>query len=1138
MLDFKDKDLYRGKERDFNNFLANVLRTREEVKELEIYEHSDDVTDEALVELAVEKGTTIEGFIESVTEDVKDDGNDTSFFIEDKKLGTPYEMNHFWKNLAVSPYYLFYYIARSVGSHIGERGSLEKYMKSLMGVSGITSAITLILLFFTDAKFIFSLPVQAIASVTLFVVSYATMLAIQNPGLMKIRLVNDDDLTDHDTDKKLDGASDYGSGDVDESELDLYDDEESAAELEAQTRAFAMASGMDPDEAVALMGSLNFNDLEQLNNSSEADADVVSNEVRTNDVSVNDGSSSHALNPGKSPVPHSTVDVNHKGEDFLNDLREVYERNAKYTGQRFTNRKDLVISLSDYLIANDKSFGSWNELEERGVVYNNIMYTLYLALGEINSAYPKSDESLHVFKVLEAKENPLMYKIEIEVPRSLFKEGQLKSVSGQGIFKSRLRKSDDDMDVRYIISSYQEGFVVKLFKAAKGLVSLGDIVRYHDEDSTETQAYEHFLGDKMGLPMILGLRNNEYPTVIDLADNTSAVIAGESGSGKSWGTFLVVKNMVYTNDYNNLNIIIMDKKKSVFWREFARLPHVTGYHTNVPDYFDILKEIKEEMELRKMLLQSLNQEDWKGLRKSVKKRGDVEAMKAFPWLVVIMDEISNTMKEILSIAGEDNKHIYDSFLADLTQLAQEGRSLGIKLMLIGQRTIANSMPKDVMLNSSMKFGFKLSVGDMERLVGTSKEVAARLPSNPGEAYLSDFNAADPMFLRTLTVGGTDNDQITNLIRILAFEWTRRSEGDVLVAPTTMPFTYNRPVIREKVLEDMANGKLFIGGEDDGDDFDNVVQALLSGSALPSKKEKDLIPVTIMKEDKFGNVLDADVNKDVIDTPKIVARKEPVVVSKGGAPTPGSRKAVVDYTQVEAFTEGNEVKVHSDMVVRSESDTNVTLPVIKEDVVEEVNQSVVRDNSMVDVVLPIRVDESNDFGDADDVDDDAWAFMIGDEDMLPDEKPREEDPVVVTKKDVPTDVRGNVTEKVELTNDEFHKWDNVVRDQSNAPKRKMMGSVVRKSVSEVGGLPNAAREKAKENLRNREDILNAPEDGDAKISAPERGGLSVPSYIKTYGEGVGTKKMPRDVVSKVFTKAEIERALSSLLIVKDGDTYQA
>lgn len=1081
MLDFKNPDLYANKDREFNRFVDDVLKTRTQIAEEALMERGADTSDSSILDayddLKEELGTdniedTLEKMQEPQSTDVGYGQNaveEPSLFIEDTKLGTPYELGDTWKNLAVAPYYLFYYIFRSIGNRLGEKDMLEKYMKSLLNVSGMTSLITLFLLFFTDAKFIFSLPIQAVVSVSLFVISFFTLMVLKDPDRVNIRFVSDDDLVEEDIE---------GSEDDD----DEFDDDAVELLREAMTSEHGELDHLDTLDDLVY----------------EPEVPVIPESLLLKKEPV--------LN--NSIIPHSTIDVNHVGEDFLKDLQEVYDRNAKYEGQGHViqTRKELVTSLADYLVANDKSFGSWNTLEESGVEYNNIMYTLYLALGDIASSYLRQDET-NFFRVIDAKENPLMYKLEIEIPRNLFKLSNLTNAAGDSMIKSRLRKSDDDLDVRCIISSYQDGFVIKLFKNAKGFVSLGDIVRYHDEDSTEKQAYEDFLGDKMGLPMILGLRNNEYPTVVDLSENTSVVIAGESGSGKSWGTFLVMINMLLTNSYHDLNIVVMDKKKSVFWREFARSPHVVGYHTNVPDYFDILKELKAEMEHRKEVLQQMNQEDWKGLRKYLRNQKKEEALKAFPWLIIIMDEISNTMKEVLSIAGEDNKHIYDSFIADMAQIAQEGRSLGMKLVLIGQRTIANSMPKDVMSNASMKFGFKLSAPDMERLLGESKEVKNRLPTQPGEAYLNDFMHGTPMFLRTLTVGGIENDQITNLIRMLAFEWTRRSKGDKLLRPHTLSFTYNRDSIREKVFADMEKGNLFLGAEND-DAVDEVINALLNNQGLKKSRKSDLLDIEITKEDRFGNFVD---KKEVENTTRVVPRDNVVQVSTSPASISLNKTEVT--SEVRTDDTPKEVANSWDFDIDS-------MDVLPDD--EVISKETIEVNSPSIRISGRRDPEEATIGDGNVSNNDD----VG-EDVTDNGSELSKDPKITI------DVRGNVLDKVELMNEEHFKWDNV-KPPSGTGRRKMMGSAVKKTGG-VANNPIDARNKVMEDLKKREALIE--KDENAPLTIYPRNGMSIVQYIKMYGEGSGTKKLPVEVVSKVFSKEEINRAIGLLNIVRDGDTYQ-
>src|SRR5699024_6920390 len=66
-------------------------------------------------------------------------------------------------------------------------------------------------------------------------------------------------------------------------------------------------------------------------------------------------------------------------------------------------------------------------------------------------------------------------------------------------------------------------------------------------------------------------------------------------------------------------------------------------------------------------------------------------------------------------------------------------------------------------------------------------------------------------VKTLTIGGKDNEQMLRLIRVLAFEWLRRSSGvdDVENPPKGLIFkhSYNRNKYYAKIKEELAEGRI-------------------------------------------------------------------------------------------------------------------------------------------------------------------------------------------------------------------------------------------------------------------------------------------------------------------------------------------
>lgn len=823
MLDLTDENLHERRQDELDKFLELVVVTDSEkdseMEEADLEDETSELTDEDINSffsgLGADGSVVSESGLEGSLDESKEEEDEDTIFKPISELGTPYETGNLWLDLLYSPYYLFYYMFRSLHRRLRDRTNWNLFLNMLWKVSLVTALLSLSSLFVIgEVKFLFSMVVQSVLSVILFVVSFTL-----------VRLIDMDGILDSFRHK------------------DLHELEE---DLEVTSEGFDVEGLLEEDLDIDF---------------SDVDDEELGEEEGDQEETVRADFGMAMMGPGSTSgsLPSSTVDVNVGTDMYLNQLKSIYNSNAVYEGIEITDRAEMVKSFAPYLIENFKGFGTWDGVEDYSVVFNNILFMFYLSLVNLDNRMKNMENETTVMHVKELVENPLMYKLEVVLPE-YFTERKLQS--GVKAIETFFKEDEGDTEVSILVGSYQQSMVIKFFKPIRGLISLGDIMRYVDGNGDAI--LDEFVNVKKELPLLLGLRGNEHPTIVDLADNTSGVIAGDSGTGKSWGTFMIMLNLIISNSYNDLNIVIMDIKSAVFWREMAKLPHTVGYHTNVQDYFDILQEVRNEMDYRKELLAKIDKESWKGLRESLKRDGKTEELKAFPWLIVAIDELTNTMDRIREIAGEKNKHILERFEDDLGMIAREGRSLGIKLLLIGQRTTNPYLPRSAMASSSFKLYFQLNAtSDYTKGLTTEGELRTLpLPKQKGQALLREEGTySTPVLLRTLTLGGINDDQIVNLIRVLAFEWTRRSVGNVITEPSKLNFTYNRGKIREKVLEDMRANKLFMSGEEGTDNIREISMMLTGrgGDVVREEKAEPLLELKIEKEDSLGNVVESGVS---------------------------------------------------------------------------------------------------------------------------------------------------------------------------------------------------------------------------------------------------------------------------------------
>lgn len=506
--------------------------------------------------------------------------------------------------------------------------------------------------------------------------------------------------------------------------------------------------------------------------------------------------------------PSSPISVA-SDEDFDQTLLKVFRDGNKNKGKDLHYRSDIVKSFAPYMVSNDATFASWKDVKEKSMEYNNIAFTIYKALVDIDNKFDiKSGKDKEKLTIVSMMKTPLIYKVEVKLPVYLKPDRVIPATLK---FENVLKNSAEDTEVACLISAYDDVIVIKFIRfEAKGLISLGDILRYQSAEVGSEPVIKGFIKDK-GIPILAGLRDNEFPYMFDLEGNTSGNIVGGSGSGKSWLTFLFMMNMLISNSPDDLQFIILDAKNAPIWQQFARTPHVLGYHADITKYIEFLNEVSAEQQRRQQALSDLEIEDWKTLREDLRKQEKWDELKKYPTLIVVLDEITFTMASFANY--DDKKETYNTVKNLLGSLSAVVRSAGIRLITIGQRSIDSSIPKTLMANASMKFGMKMNAQSDFNIMFDKKDVEkCRKPTGSGEGLMLVEGSTKIEYIKTLTPGGASQSQIQKLIRVVGLDWTRRTIGngvDYTKVTSTMSSTisicFNRDKFYKMSLHDLENG---------------------------------------------------------------------------------------------------------------------------------------------------------------------------------------------------------------------------------------------------------------------------------------------------------------------------------------------
>lgn len=754
MIDFTDRKVYEREKRRMQNFLDDKLVTASEANTVVEFGDVGTDGDESIIDTSSVMGGDPIDFGEGGG--FSDWGDDTTIVTGKKREldlanDRSYERDTWWENFLFAPWYLLVYVSKQLAYDFPDKEDWRNILKSLNKIT-IFSAITGGLMWWNDLVFLISAPFQTVTSLMMFVTSFMILRYVYGEG--------------------------KGNSEIDDSGIDFTGTAfEEISDDEGGFSGESLTLGADDSDEFAL----------DWDDGSETD------EL----TEVNSSGYSEGM------LEQSPIDVTND-KMFDRGLLKVFADNSKYEGVEIAKRKELLESFAGYIVTNDKNYGKWRLIGERTVEYNNIMYSLFKGLGQMVNQFLTDDEK---FVVMDVRSNPLLFKIEVELP-SYFKERAVRGNLYE--IENVLKRNEDDTDVSVTCSYYRGVFVFKFLRLDnQNLISFGDILRFYDETKGET-ALEIFADDRKGLPVLLGLRENEYPYVLDMEENTSGTIVGGSGSGKSWLTFLLMFNLVLANDYNNVQFIVLDKKDASFWNQFAKFPHVLGYHTNILTYVEILREVYAEAERRKQLLKELGAEDVKGLRERLRKNQDYEGLKEMPLLTVVIDEITSTMQD-LKIHYQDDEALYNEVRSIISMITQEGRSLGVRVILIGQRAVDLSIPKNAMMNSTFKLGMRMeNDSDFNIMFGRDADRLTK-PKGKGLGLSRTMEEPGIYMIKTLTVGGTSNDQILKLIRVLAMDWVRRSKGqdNLINPPDGMSFelSYNRDKFLTESLQELEEGRI-------------------------------------------------------------------------------------------------------------------------------------------------------------------------------------------------------------------------------------------------------------------------------------------------------------------------------------------
>lgn len=250
---------------------------------------------------------------------------------------------------------------------------------------------------------------------------------------------------------------------------------------------------------------------------------------------------------------------------------------------------------------------------------------------------------------------------------------------------SRLLQSDTAKEINIVNQiPNTPHFGIEVPNAVKGIVSFKEVV--------ESREYGEAKGD---IVLALGKTNAGQIVIEDLALMPHALIAGQTGSGKSVCINVILANILYRYSPEEVKLILVDLKL-VEMGNFTGLPHMLFKRplNTVGEVINVIKWLRAETLRRYKILRSYEVRDLSEYRKKAV-GGEI-----LPRIVFIVDEANELMTDALGRRTiEDN----------LASLARMARAAGIHLIFATQNPVKEVITSEIQNNLNVKIAF--AVGD-------------------------------------------------------------------------------------------------------------------------------------------------------------------------------------------------------------------------------------------------------------------------------------------------------------------------------------------------------------------------------------------------------------------------------------------
>ncbi len=279
---------------------------------------------------------------------------------------------------------------------------------------------------------------------------------------------------------------------------------------------------------------------------------------------------------------------------------------------------------------------------------------------------------------------------------------------------------------------------------------------------------ESELFQKSSSPLTLALGKDIVgnPFITDLKKLPHLLIAGTTGSGKSVGVNAMILSLLYKNPPDQLKLVMIDPKMVEF-SIYADIPHLlTPIITDSKKAIGALQSVAKEMERRYSLMSEYKVKTIDSYNEQAENNG----VEAFPYLIVVIDELA----DLMMTGGKEAEF-------PIARIAQMGRASGLHLIVATQRPSVDVVTGLIKTNLPSRVSFR---------VGTKIDSKVILDTDGAQSLLGRgdmlFTPPGSNGLVRLHAPFATEDEIKKIVDFIKAQKEVEYDKDFLLEESRMP----------------------------------------------------------------------------------------------------------------------------------------------------------------------------------------------------------------------------------------------------------------------------------------------------------------------------------------------------------------